>query len=114
MIVAALVMASFATRAIHLILTQGLLYGIGGALLYNPFLIYVEEWFPKQKGFAYSIVWAGTGFSGAVMPFVVDWALYRYGFQITLRAWALFIVRNPSGSTNVGYICFTLISRDPG
>ena len=106
-------MASFATRAIHLILTQGLLYGIGGALLYNPFLIYVEEWFPKQKGFAYSIVWAGTGFSGAVVPFIVEWALDKYGFRITLRAWALFIVRNPSDSSYVECICPTLTSRDP-
>ena len=43
MLVAALVLASFATHVTHLVFTQGMLYGIGAALLYNPFLIYVEE-----------------------------------------------------------------------
>lgn len=92
MLVAALIMASFATHVTHLILTQGLLYGVGGALLYNPFLIYVGEWFEEQKGLAYSIFWAGTGFSGAVVPFLMEWALHKYGFRTTMRAWALFAV----------------------
>ena len=93
MMTVSLVIASFSTHVVHLILTQGLLYGAGGALLYNPFLIYVEERFEKDKGLAYSIFWAGTGFSGAVVPFVMDWALDRYGFRNTLRIWAVFIVR---------------------
>ena len=92
MLVAALVMASFAKHVTHLVFTQGMLYGIGASLLYNPFMIYVGEWFEEQKGLAYSIFWAGTGFSGAVVPFLMEWALYKYGFRTTLRAWALFAV----------------------
>ena len=93
-IVVALFAASFAENVIHLVLTQGLLYGIGSALLYNPFLFYMDEWFIKRKGLAYSIFWAGTGFSGAVMPILMEWSLGTYGFRTTLRAWALFIVSN--------------------
>ena len=91
-LVVALVLASFATHVIHLVFTQGLLYAVGSALLYNPFLFYLDEWFVKRKGIAYSVFWAGTGFSGAVMPFLMEWALNTYGFRTTLRAWALFAV----------------------
>ena len=34
-------------------------------------------------------MWAGTGVSGIVVPFVMDWGLNKYGFPIMLRAWAL-------------------------
>ena len=104
MLVAALVMASFATHVAHLVFTQGLLYGVGAALLYNPFMIYIEEWFEEQKGLAYSIFWAGTGFSGAVVPFLMEWALYKYGFRTTMRAWALFTVCGTPIYHHIGYL----------
>lgn len=92
-----LILASFATHVIHLVLTQGLLYGVGTALLYNPFIFYMDEWFGNGKGLAYSIFWAGTGISGAVMPFLIEWGLDTYGFETTLRAWAIFSVRISKG-----------------
>ncbi|KAL9038093.1 MAG: hypothetical protein Q9214_005422 [Letrouitia sp. 1 TL-2023] len=52
----------------------------------------MDEWFIKRKGLAYSIFWAGTGFSGAAIPFLMDWALDTYGFRVTLRAWALVLL----------------------
>ena len=89
-----LLSASFATHVIHLVLTQGLLYGVGGALLYNPFIFYLDEWFVERKGLAYGIFWAGTGVFSSVTPFVMDWALNEYGFRTTLRMWAVFVVRD--------------------
>ena len=111
MLVAALVMASFATHVTHLVFTQGLLYGVGAALLYNPFMIYIEEWFEEQKGLAYSIFWAGTGFSGAVVPFLMEWALYKYGFRTTMRASAVFIVCGTSAYYHMGYLDHGVDSR---
>lgn len=87
-----LIAASFATHVYHLILTQGLLYGVGGAFLYNPFLFYLDEWFIERKGLAYGIFWAGTGILSSVIPFIMDWALTRYCFRTTLRAWAVVMV----------------------
>ena len=87
-----LVAASFATAVWQLILTQGLLYGIGGALVYNPFLFYVDDWFVKRKGLAYGVFWAGTGVCGTVVPLIMERGLYLYGFRTTLQAWALFAV----------------------
>ncbi|KAL9609439.1 MAG: hypothetical protein Q9167_005794 [Letrouitia subvulpina] len=100
-LLAGLIIASFATHVIHLVFTQGLLYGIGSALLYNPFLFYMDEWFIKRKGLAYSIFWAGTGFSGAAIPFLMDWALNTYGFRVTLRAWAFVLPRRPLPANGV-------------
>lgn len=58
-----LTLASVATNAAQLIFTQRLLHGIGGAMVYNISCFYLEEWFIKRKGLAYSIFWAGTGIS---------------------------------------------------
>ena len=51
-----LLMASFATRIWHLVLTQGLLYGAGWALCYTPIITMLNEWFSKLRGLAYGIV----------------------------------------------------------
>ena len=88
----ALVTASFADTVWELILTQGLLYGIGGSLLYNPMIFYLDGWFDRRKGLAFGILWAGTGISGTVMPLIIDWVLQNYGLIITLRAWAIGMV----------------------
>lgn len=91
-IVAALVAASFSKHVFHLVLTQGALYGVGGAMMYNPFVFYLDEWFIERKGLAYGIFWAGAGLCSAIIPFMMEWALSEYGFRTTLRAWAFFLV----------------------
>ena len=91
-IVVALVAASFAEHVFHLILTQGALYGVGGAMMYNPFIFYLDEWFIERKGLAYGIFWAGAGLCSAIIPFVMEWGLSEYGFRTTLRIWAVFLV----------------------
>lgn len=88
-----LLAASYATSVAHLILTQGVLYGIGGSLLYNPFLFYLDEWFIRRKGMAYGIFFSGTGLFGAFIPAILQWGLDNYGFRLTLRIWALVVVR---------------------
>lgn len=77
----------------QLILTQGALYGIGGSLLYNPFLFYLDEWFIRRKGMAYGIFFSGTGLFGAFIPAILQWGLDNYGFRLTLQIWALVVVR---------------------
>ena len=56
-----LVASSFATRVWHLIFTQGVLYAIGGSMLYTPTIIFLDEWFIARKGLAFGVMWAGTG-----------------------------------------------------
>lgn len=85
----ALVGASFAEHVVDLLVTQGILYGLGGAMLYTPFVIELGEWFVERKGLAFGLLWAGTGISGAVVPPLIEWGLSKYGFRTMLRAWAL-------------------------
>ena len=54
-IVLALVASSYAKHVSHLILTQGILYAIGGGLMYVPNNIFIDEWFVKRKGFAFGV-----------------------------------------------------------
>ena len=88
----ALVLSSFSTRVWHLILTQGVLYAIGGNLLYTPTVLFLDEWFIKRKGWAYGVMWAGTGLSGICVPLVMSWGLDKYGSSTMLRTWATTVV----------------------
>ncbi|KAL8919405.1 MAG: hypothetical protein Q9208_006783 [Pyrenodesmia sp. 3 TL-2023] len=89
LITVSLLIASFSTQVTELVMTQGALYGVGGAFVYNPFIFYLDEWFIERKGLAFGILWAGTGISGTIMPVVMDWGLETYGFRVTVRAWAV-------------------------
>ncbi|KAF4964215.1 hypothetical protein FSARC_7849 [Fusarium sarcochroum] len=77
--------ASFANSVNVLIVTQGVLYGLGFLLLYFPLLSMLNEWFVHRRGFAYAIVYTGGGFSGIGLPFLYEWLLDQYGFRTTLR-----------------------------
>ncbi|KAK0510898.1 hypothetical protein JMJ35_006450 [Cladonia borealis] len=91
-LITSFITSSFAQRVVHLIITQGVLYGVGGALLYSPFVFYLDEWFDKRKGLAYGFLWAGTGVGGTVVPLILEWGLANYGFRTMLRSWALLLV----------------------
>ncbi|KAL9594616.1 MAG: hypothetical protein Q9179_005309 [Wetmoreana sp. 5 TL-2023] len=95
--VMSMIAASFATEVSHLILTQGVLYACGGLLLYSPTIIFLDEWFVQRKGLAFGIMWAGTGVSGVVLPFIMSGLLGRFDFRITLRAYgiALAVLSSP-------------------
>lgn len=51
-----LIASSFANAVWQLLLTQGVLYAIGGSLLYSPTVTYVDEWFVRRKGLAYGVM----------------------------------------------------------
>lgn len=82
----ALITSSFSTRVWHLILTQGVLYALGGSMLYTPTIVFLDEWFITRKGFAFGVMWAGTGVSGVCVPFLIDWGLNKYSVNTMLRA----------------------------
>jgi MFS family permease len=91
----ALGLGSLSTSVPHLILTQGIIYAIGGGLAWTPILFILEEWWVRRRGFAYGATMAGLGLSGAILPLVLEWLLHSYGFRTTLRVCALsFVVLN--------------------
>lgn len=87
-----LVVASFATQVWHLILSQGVLYGSGWVICGTPFLIMLNEWFILKRGLVYGIVFGASGVSGLILPFILEASLNRFGFRVTLRAFAIGVV----------------------
>ncbi|RYP00854.1 hypothetical protein DL764_006377 [Monosporascus ibericus] len=92
-----LAMSSFSQDVSHLIVTQGVFYAIGGSIAYCPCILYMDEWFVKRKGFAYGIMWSGTGLAGVVLPLLMEALLGSFGFRTTLRLWSglLFVLTAP-------------------
>ncbi|KAF2723406.1 putative MFS monocarboxylate transporter [Polychaeton citri CBS 116435] len=90
-LILSLVAASFCNSTAALIGTQGIMYAVGGLLLYFPAIQLLDDWFVVRKGQAFGIMWAGTGLAGAVMPFLLQWMLGRFGWRTTLRAWAVVV-----------------------
>ncbi|KAF8703642.1 Major Facilitator Superfamily, partial [Rhizoctonia solani] len=81
-------------RVSHLILLQGVLFGIGGGGLYAPVIIYgkLSEWFVARRGLAGAIIFGGSGAGGACFPIAVNYLLTNLGFRWTLRIWAGFML----------------------
>ncbi|KAH7322170.1 major facilitator superfamily domain-containing protein [Rhizoctonia solani] len=79
-------------RVSHLILLQGILFGIGGGGLYAPVIIYLSEWFVVRRGLAGAIIFGGSGAGGACFPIAVNYLLTNLGFRWTLRIWAAFML----------------------
>jgi MFS family permease len=87
--VLSLLAASFAKSVSGLIATQGVLYGTGFLMLYFPVLSMLNEWFVQRRGLAYGVLYAGSGFSGVGLPFLLQILLAKFGYQTTLRAVAV-------------------------
>ncbi|KAK3302430.1 major facilitator superfamily domain-containing protein [Chaetomium strumarium] len=84
----ALALSSFSTTVTHLLVTQGILYAIGGSIAYSSCIIYLEEWFVARRGLAFGIMWSATGLAGVVLPLLLEWLLNAQGYQTTLRIFA--------------------------
>ncbi|KAJ5503739.1 Major facilitator superfamily domain general substrate transporter [Penicillium fimorum] len=92
-----LALSSFSTNIMHLILSQGIGFGIGGCFAYTPTILFMSEWFDKRRGLAFGIVWAGSGVSGIIFPLAIQWLLNQYGIEATLQisSVTLFILAVP-------------------
>ncbi|KAJ5328871.1 hypothetical protein N7452_009261 [Penicillium brevicompactum] len=80
-----LALASFSQNVTHLILSQGVGFGVGGCIAYSPSIMYMDQWFVNRKGLAFGITWAGSGVSGLIFPIGLEKLLSTYGFETTLR-----------------------------
>jgi MFS family permease len=82
-----LVLSASSTEVWHLIVTQGILCGLGSALLYSPTMLFVDEWWLRRKSYAYGVSYSAKNIVGTVTPFIIPALLNRVGLQNTLRLW---------------------------
>ncbi|KAI8059905.1 major facilitator superfamily domain-containing protein [Gongronella butleri] len=82
---AGLIGASFATNVWHLILTQGVILGVGSSLVSNSFIPFVPMWWFQYRGIATGIIFSGAGVIGLISPIAIERMLSTMGFRWTLR-----------------------------
>ena len=85
-------LASFSTQIWHLLLTQGLLYGVGSSLLYFPLLSPAPEYFTLHRATAMGVILAGGGIGGVAFSTAFRVLLSSVGGAWTLRIWALIVL----------------------
>ncbi|KAF4584153.1 MFS general substrate transporter [Ophiocordyceps camponoti-floridani] len=81
--------AAFSKTPLQIIITQGLLYGIGGGLLFAPSVSFVDEWFVSRRGLANGIFFGSNNISAAALSPIFSFFLNRYGPRLTLLLWSL-------------------------
>src|SRR5271167_1272429 len=69
---------SFAKTLASLILTQGIMYGVGFLIFYYPILSMVDEFWVTRRGMAYGLLCSASGASGSIMPLVIQALLRKY------------------------------------
>ncbi|KAI9328087.1 major facilitator superfamily domain-containing protein, partial [Obelidium mucronatum] len=84
-----LFLASFTTSLPILILTQGLMFGIGSCFVYFPSVSLPSQWFLKKRGLAMGIAVSGSGLGGLVFSILSQRLLDTLGREWTLRVTAI-------------------------
>ncbi|KAK0243884.1 MFS general substrate transporter [Armillaria nabsnona] len=92
--------ASYTAKASRSLL-QGVLYAVGGSLLYAPCISYMSEWFVARRGLANGVIFAGTATGGLILPLIFPELISRYGTAKTLRI--LSVVLLPALPFGFGY-----------
>ncbi|KAI0179888.1 MFS general substrate transporter [Hypoxylon sp. FL1284] len=79
---------SISTQYWSLMLTQGILTGIGSGIFFTPSLALVTTYFSKRRGLAVGLTTTGNSAGGMVYPIVVRQLLPTLGFAWTARVLA--------------------------
>ncbi|OJJ49590.1 hypothetical protein ASPZODRAFT_128079 [Penicilliopsis zonata CBS 506.65] len=84
------ILASFTTDNVAgLLVTVGLIMGIGGSLLFMVSSVTPTQYFKAKRGIANGIVFAGGGLGGAVISFAANGLLQAVGIAWTFRTLGL-------------------------
>lgn len=76
---------SLASTYWQLMLTQGLLTGIGGGIYFTPCMSILATYFSKKRALAMGIASTGNSAGGLVYPVIVRQLLPKIGFAWTTR-----------------------------
>ncbi|KAI9503168.1 major facilitator superfamily domain-containing protein, partial [Coemansia spiralis] len=83
---AAYILASFSEKVWQLILTQGVLFGIGASFLFAPSISIPAQWFQKHRGLATGVAVSGSSLGGlwctAATQAIIDSLGYKWALRI--------------------------------
>ncbi|XP_053616006.1 monocarboxylate transporter 12-B-like [Plodia interpunctella] len=74
-------LSGFSTNIVHLILTYGVLLGLGLGFIQNSSFVAINAYFKLKKSRAVGLANVGTGVGQTLMPHLVRYLLEHYGFQ---------------------------------
>ncbi|XP_061708705.1 monocarboxylate transporter 9 [Cydia pomonella] len=74
-------LSGYSTNIYHLILTYGVLLGMGLGFVQNSSFVAINSYFKLKKSRAVGLANVGTGVGQTVMPHLVRYLLENYGFQ---------------------------------
>lgn len=60
-------------------LAQGILFGIGSALIFTPVMSVPSQWFARRRGLATSIAVTGSGLGGTLWPIAIRRMIEQVG-----------------------------------
>lgn len=78
-------MMSLSTKYWQLLLTQGVLTGLGGGIFFTPTSSLLATYFDKRRAVAMGIASSGNSIGGVVYPLLVRELLPKIGFAWTAR-----------------------------
>ena len=84
----ALLVSAFCRTIETLIVTQGLLFGIGLLMIEMPTITILNSWFVKRRGLAYGLLCASTDLFGVAWTYLANALLEGQGIKITFFVFA--------------------------
>ena len=81
---------SISSKYWQLLLTQGILNGIGCGLFFTPCMGLMATYFSKRRAFALGIASTGNSAGGMIYPVIVRQLLPQIGFDWTVRVLGFF------------------------
>ncbi|EKM49545.1 uncharacterized protein PHACADRAFT_188642 [Phanerochaete carnosa HHB-10118-sp] len=81
--------ASYARTIPTLLALQGIIYSVGGVLLWAPEIYYMSDWFVERRGLALGVIDAGTACGGLVLPLVLPPLIDKYGYAKVMRFYSI-------------------------
>ncbi|KAJ3549518.1 hypothetical protein NM688_g5169 [Phlebia brevispora] len=86
-------------QVLVLVALQGVVYALGGCMIYAPCVYYMSEWFVERRGLANGVIDAGTAVGGLALPLMLPSLLSEHGSAKTLRYLSI---------VELGVLCITL------
>ncbi|KAJ2511302.1 hypothetical protein H4217_007446, partial [Coemansia sp. RSA 1939] len=97
-----LLLASFTSALWELVLTQGVMFGLGAACIFSPSVSLPAQWHVKRRPLATGIAVAGSGAGGMIFTQITQTMIEAIGHKWTLRVLAL-ILLFVSGASGMFY-----------
>ncbi|KAK4101754.1 MFS general substrate transporter [Parathielavia hyrcaniae] len=81
--------ASFSTHIWHLLLSQGICFGLGLGFCFTSSVGVVPQWFTKRRSFANSVATCGSGFGGLTYSLATNAMISNLGLAWSFRILAI-------------------------